>query len=250
MRLSAYRPEQPLRGCAVASDSEPLFADVFENAPHAMAIIAADGTILRANRSLCRMLGYTSSELQRLNSSDITHADDFETEAQQRRRLSAADIGRYELVQRLVRKDGQNIWVRIAVAATRRNPDESACLVAQIERASPQQTADSGHSHDAWLARFGEATLSAIHEIGNCLTPLMVNTEMIVEQTRKSELRDSAHQIFKAARRIAFTLRRLRGVQDARPVAYLGEDRLLDLRMVPPLTPAADDGPPDPPDAA
>jgi len=197
------------------------------------------------------MLGFASSELQRLNSSDITHADDLETEAGQRRRLARADIGRYELVQRYVRKDGENIWVRIAVSATRRCPGAPPCLIAQVESADPRHSPDTGHTHDAWLARFGEATQAAIHEIGNSLTPLMLNTEMLVEQTRKSEIRESAHQIFKAARRIAFTLRRLRGVQHAQPVAYLGEDRLLDLRLIPPPLPsAADDGTSDPPDAA
>jgi PAS domain S-box-containing protein len=249
--LTAFRPEQPLRGCASDSASEPVFAEAFENAPHAMALIAADGSILRANRSMCVMLGFASSELQRMNSSDITHADDIETEAGQRRRLAAADIGRYELMQRYVRKDGENIWVRIAVSATRRSPGEPPCLIAQVENARPHHSPDAGHTHDAWLARFGEATLSAIHEIGNSLTPLMLNTEMIIEQTRKSEIRESAHQIFKAARRIAFTLRRLRGVHHAQPVAYLGEDRLLDLRMVPPpLASRADEPPSDPPDAA
>jgi PAS domain S-box-containing protein len=249
--LTAFRPEQPLRGCALESANEPLFAEAFENAPHAMAIIGADGSILRGNRSMCLLLGFTSTELQRLNSADITHADDIETEAGQRRRLAAADIGRYELVQRYVRKDGENIWVRIAVAATRRSPGESPCLVAQVESVQTNHSPDSGHTHDAWLARFGEATLSAIHEIGNSLTPLMLNTEMIIEQTRRGDIRESAHQIFKAARRIAFTLRRLRGVHYAQPVAYLGEDRLLDLRLIPPPLPSRADAPTsDPPDAA
>ncbi|PYO08208.1 MAG: hypothetical protein DMD30_08790 [Gemmatimonadetes bacterium] len=249
--MSAFRPEQPLRRALLQSDSEPLFADAFEDAPHAMALIAADGTIVQANRALCRMLGFTSSELERLNSSDITHADDLETEAEQRRRLIAADVGRYELVQRFVRKDGQNIWVRISVSATRRPCREQSYLIAQVESVGPHDSADTGHTHDAWLARFGDATLSAIHEIGNSLTPLMVNTEMIVEQTRSADVRDSARQIFKAARRIAFALRRLRGIQDPRAVAYVGQDRMLDLRIVPaPLPPTAADEASGPPNAA
>ncbi len=249
--MSAFRPEQPLRHALLRSDSEPLFADAFEDAPHAMALIAADGTVLQANRALCRMLGFTSIELQRLNSSDITHADDLETEAEQRRRLIAADIGRYELVQRFVRKDGQNLWVRISVSASRRPCREPSYLIAQVESVRQHDLADTGHTHDAWLARFGDATLSAIHEIGNSLTPLMVNTEMIVEQTRSADVRDSARQIFKAARRIAFALRRLRGIQDPRAVAYVGQDRMLDLRIVPvPLPPTAADEATGPPDAA
>jgi len=249
--LSAFRPEQPVRLALLRSDSDPLFADAFEDAPHAMALVAADGTIVQANRALCQMLGFSSGELQHLNSSDITHADDLETDVEQRRRLLAADIGRYELVQRFVRKDGQNIWVRISVSATRRLCCEPSYLIAQVESVAAHDSADRGHTHDAWLARCGDATLSAIHEIGNSLTPLMVNTEMIVEQTRSADVRDSARQIFKAARRIAFALRRLRGIQDPRAVAYVGQDRMLDLRIVPaPLPQTAADEAPGPPDAA
>lgn len=68
-----------------------------------------------------------------------------------------------------------------------------------------------------------------MHEIGNTLTPLMVNTELIVEQSRSKPIREFAKEIFKAARRIAFTLRRLRKIEGVQPVAYLGEERMLDL---------------------
>ena len=74
----------------------------------------------------------------------------------------------------------------------------------------------------------------AVHEIGNTLTPLMVNTQLIVEQSSIGEISDSAQVIFNAARRIAFTLRRLRGVKDLQQVAYLGPGRMLDLRTVAP----------------
>jgi hypothetical protein len=49
-----------------------------------------------------------------------------------------------------------------------------------------------------------------------------------------SEISESANAIFKAARRIAFALRRLRGLEDVQSVAYVGQDRMLDLRTVPP----------------
>jgi PAS domain S-box-containing protein len=199
-----------------------------------MALIAADGSIIQANRSLCRMLGFTRNELHVLSSNDITHPDDLETEVEQNRRLAAADIGRYELVQRYVRKDGQVIWVRLSVSAARRMPGGPVYFIAQVESVPSQNSADAGDSHAAWLARFADATLSAFHEIGNSLTPLMLNAEMILEESKRVDIRESAHQIFKAARRIAFTLRRLRSIQDCQSVAYLGQSRMLDLRMVAP----------------
>jgi hypothetical protein len=110
----------------------------------------------------------------------------------------------------------------------------------QAEAVGPPHSAE-GHEVDAhYLSRFGDATLAAMHEIGNTLTPLMVNVELIVEHSRGEPISGFAHEIFKAARRIAFTLRRLRKIDDVQPVAYLGADRMLDLRMVRPRQ--TDDG--------
>jgi len=222
---------------------ESLFEEAFEGAPHAMAVLAPDGSVTRANRSLCAMLDFTRAELEAMSCAHLIHPDDLPTECQQRRRLAAADIGRYELVVRCVRKDGAPIWVRLAVSATPRMRGKPANLIAAIE-AVPSPTARIQSSgHDKWPHQFGDATLAAVHEIGNCLTPLMVNIEMILEQAGKKELRESAHQIFKSARRIAFTLRRLRGLDDPPAVAYVGEQRMLDLRL---LAPPRDEANPPP----
>jgi PAS domain S-box-containing protein len=235
------RPEKSLRSNpAVQRDFEVSFADAFDSAPHAMALVSEHGALLHVNRALCGMLGYTRDELERLNVSVITQSDDLQTEWEQRQRLGRADIGRYELVQRCLHKSGQPIWVRLSVSAIRRASSQLACFVMQAEAVTPPHCAE-GHEVDAqYLSRFGDATLAAMHEIGNTLTPLMVNVELIVEHSRGEPVSGLAHEIFKAARRIAFTLRRLRKIDDIQPVAYLGQDRMLDLRMVCPRQ--TDDG--------
>lgn len=229
------RSEKSLRpNLAVQGDIEVSFADAFESAPHAMALVSEHGTLLHVNRALCLMLGHSREELLRANVSAITQPDDLQTEREQRRRLARADIGRYELIQRYLHKSGEPVWVRLSVSAMPRGSSQPACFVMQAEAVGPPHCAE-GHEVDAeYLRRFGDATLSAMHEIGNTLTPLMVNVELIVEQSMGEPISSFAHEIFKAARRIAFTLRRLRQIDDSQPVAYLGADRLLDLRMVPP----------------
>lgn len=228
------RPEKSLRPeAAVRRGSDVSFAGAFENAPHAMALVGSDGKMLHVNRALCRMLGYGADDLIDSNVSSITHPDDLETESEQRRRLARADIGRYELVQRYLDKQGETVWVRLSVSAMRRS-SQIACFVVQAEAVPPPRLGTADESQGEWQQRFGDATLSAMHEIGNTLTPLMVNTELIVEQSRSEPIREFAQEIFKAARRIAFTLRRLRTIEGTQPVAYLGEERMLDLRMVPP----------------
>ena len=214
--------------------SEQLFATAFENAPHPMALIAAQDSIVQANRSLCRTLGFSRAELCALSASDIVHPDDRKTECEQRRRLGAADIGRYALVQRYVRKDLRTIWARVSVSAIRDHALAATFFVAEIEPVPPHNCPDAIGDRDVWSARLGDATLSAVHEIGNTLTALMMNTEMLVEKSAADDTGDAADAIFKAARRIAFALRRLRRVQDPHPVAYIGQNRLLDLRLLAP----------------
>jgi PAS domain S-box-containing protein len=198
-----------------------------------MAVLDAEGKFIQANQLLCSLLGFTRDELLHLTSNAVTHPEDAATEAEQRRRLASGEINRYQLVQRFMRRDGESTWVRVSVSASRRHAAAAEYYVVQVESTEPDPGA-AREAHDSWLARVGDATLSAVHEIGNSLTPLMLNTEMIVEQSKRGDISDSAQEIFKAARRIAFTLRRLRGISDVQPVAYLGQDRMLDLRLVAP----------------
>lgn len=229
------RPEKSLRSIpAVRGGSEVSFFDAFENAPHAMALVAADGTLLYVNRALCLMLGFTREELIDANISSITHPDDLQTEWEQRQRLARANIGRYQLTQRYMRKLGESVWVRQSVSATRRY-SQLLHFVVEVEAVAPPRSPELQADDTVSLRQLGDAALSAAHEIGNTLTPLMVNTELIVENARNDHIREFAAEIFKAARRIAFTLRRLRRVDDTHPVAYIGEQRMLDLRMVAPL---------------
>jgi PAS domain S-box-containing protein len=236
------RPAKSLRSRPAARlSSDVSFAAAFDNAPHAMALVGADGTLLHVNRALCHMLGFGCEELIDANVSQITHPDDLETEWEQRQRLARADIGRYELMQRYVPKHGEPVWVRLSVSATRHPSSELACFVLHAEAVPPPGYGMADETDGERLRRFSDAALSAMHEIGNTLTPLMVNTELIVEQSRNQPISGFAKEIFKAARRIAFTLRRLRRADDvSSPVAYLGEERMLDLRMVPPETRPAD----------
>lgn len=201
-----------------------------------MALLNASGQIVHANRSLCRLLGFTRANLCAMGISEITHPDDAETERAQRHRLGAAHIGRYELDQRCVRQDLQIVWVKLSVSAIRSRPLDAAYFIVSLEPVSPHNCPEAS-ANEVWFTRLGDATLSTIHEIGNTLTALMLNAEMLVEESSSAEVGDAAHAIFKAARRIAFALRRLRRVQEPQSVAYIGPDRLLDLRLLaPPAT--------------
>ena len=211
---------------------ERLFADAFDHAPNGMALLDSDGRITQASAVFCKILGFSQPALLGLGMSEITHPADVETETEQRKRLAVGEIARYQLVQRLLRHDGTATWVILSVSACRRTSGRPKHYVVQIENGGERRANGNGMAPDAFERLLGEAA----HEIGNTLTPLMVNTQLIVEQSIAADITESAHAILKAARRIAFTLRRLRGLNDLQSVAYLGEARMLDLRTIAPPT--------------
>ena len=210
---------------------EWIFASAFEHAPNGMAILDCDGRLTHANLALRKLLGFRRIGLIGRCLSEITYGDDVETEAAQRKRLACGEISAYQLVERLIRRDGAPTWVLLSVSSRRDFSGTPQCYVLQVENASAHSSNGANGHPDALEYLLGEA----VHEIGNTLTPLMVNTQLIIEQATAGDISDSAHEIFNAARRIAFTLRRLRGLQELHPpMAYVGESRMLDLRMVPP----------------
>jgi PAS domain S-box-containing protein len=245
--VSHIRLEPTLRKAPASSESDSLYATAFDDAPHAMALLADDGSILHANRAFCNILGYSRLELRGRKLSVITHPDDRLAEAEERARLESSAVARYAVVQRCVRNDGAIVWVRLSVSSMGIGAGKPVNFVAQLDKLPPAYRYDNGDAGEAEATRFRDATLSAMHEIGNSLTPLMMNTEMLVEQTESSgsDISESARQIFKAARRIAFTLRRVCGIEDVQPAARLSESRVLDLRLLPPRPPAStEDSPP------
>jgi PAS domain S-box-containing protein len=196
-----------------------------------MAILDEHGRFAHASFAFRKLLGYTHISLIGLGLAEITHPDDVETEAEQRKRLASGQIDRYQLVQRLICEDGATVWVHMCVSASRGISGAPTQYVLQAESSCGHLSVGRDASPDAMEHLLGEV----VHEIGNTLTPLMVNTQLIVERSTTSEISDAAHVIFNATRRIAFTLRRLRGLKDLRQsVAYIGEGRMLDLRNVSP----------------
>jgi PAS domain S-box-containing protein len=213
------------------SSDECSFADAFEHAPNGMAMLDKNGRITHASFALRKLLGYTHIPLIGLGLSEITYPDDVETESEQRKRLASGEIDRYQLVQRLLCENGTPVWVHISISACRGISGIPPQYVLQAESSCGPLSIVKDASPDALEHLLGDV----VHEIGNTLTPLMVNTQLIVEQSTTSEISDAAHVIFNATRRIAFTLRRLRGLKTPRQsAAYIGEGRMLDLSSVSP----------------
>jgi PAS domain S-box-containing protein len=111
------RREQQLR--IQADESASQLRAIYENAAVGIKQVAPDGHLLMVNPALCRMLGYSKSELLQKSFTEVTHPDDRIREATLLEAMVRGERDFYELEKRCLRRDGSPIWVSMTSSMVR-----------------------------------------------------------------------------------------------------------------------------------
>lgn len=101
------------------ADSEARYRILFEQAAVGIVQLTLDGRILRANPSLCDMLGYDCGELAGRSFRDITHPDDAELDERALALLLTGEVSSFAREKRYMRRDGTPLWVRVESSIAR-----------------------------------------------------------------------------------------------------------------------------------
>jgi PAS domain S-box-containing protein len=159
------RTERALR------ESEREFRGIFELALSGKASAdPATGRLLRVNRKLCEMTGYSEEELLARSFADIIHPDDRARALEAFRRVARGEAGGWTIEKRYIRKDGRVIWV-ISTGTMLRDdagrPTRSFATIHEITDRKQMEAAlrESDRRKDEFLA-----VLS--HELRNPLAPM------------------------------------------------------------------------------
>ncbi len=97
--------------------SEENFKMMVEHAPIGILIIDREMKWNFVNQRFCEITGFGREELAGKTFLDITYKEDIDLNLQLYHKLLSGEIKEYSYEKRYVRKDGQIIWVRLAVAA-------------------------------------------------------------------------------------------------------------------------------------
>ena len=117
--FSEHRTEQ-VEGRRALADSEARFRATFENAAVGVGLVGCDGSILRANNSFARMLGYSVEELTSRTFQDLTHPDDLANNLSVLNQTLAGEADSYCIEKRYIRKDGGIVWASLTVGCVRK----------------------------------------------------------------------------------------------------------------------------------
>jgi PAS domain S-box-containing protein len=119
------RDEEALR------ESEARLRATVEQATAGVARCDTNGRILFANRTLCKMLGYTESELIGRSVADVTHRDDVKRNMRLFWRMIRSGKP-FEIEKRYIRKDGSVLWADVSASAVREPKGKAQSTVAVI----------------------------------------------------------------------------------------------------------------------
>jgi len=154
-----------LRSEAVLSASEARFRSIFDLASVGIALVSPTGGWLSVNDTLCKMLGYSAHELQRLTFQQITWPEDLDLDLIQFERVRRGELDRYQLEKRYVRKDGATVWANLDVSAKFNQAGKLEYFISVIQNISAQKEAERalGALHADLEARVAARTVE-LHE--------------------------------------------------------------------------------------
>jgi PAS domain S-box-containing protein len=114
-------------------ESEQRFRSFFEQGLVGMAILSENLEWVEVNQRLCKMLGYTETELFLINWKDLTHAEDWPAEEARFQQMMDQLVKGYVMEKRFIRKDKKIIPANLSVQCMRRENGSIDCILVLVQ---------------------------------------------------------------------------------------------------------------------
>jgi diguanylate cyclase (GGDEF)-like protein/PAS domain S-box-containing protein len=109
-----------------------LFLHAFQYAPIGIALVDLDGTWLKVNPSLCKLLGYTESEFLAKTFQGITYPEDLQIDLDHVHDALQGHIESYQIEKRYIHKQGGIVWALLSVSLVHNQDGTPKYFISQI----------------------------------------------------------------------------------------------------------------------
>lgn len=106
---------------------------VFEELPISICFASLDGNIIEVNKEFSNLLGYTKEELKHMTFFEITKEEDREINRNYLERIKNKEIEKFKMQKRYIKKNGEDVDVRLKSKVIKDHQNEPAYLFAFIE---------------------------------------------------------------------------------------------------------------------
>lgn len=122
--------------------SEELFRLAFENANVGMCLVALNGKLMKVNQEMCRIFGYSASELQEMNISDFDSNENQDIFIQFLERAAQGGQTHFTYEKQSLHKDGHLVWIQLSVSLARDEAGKPLYFVAHIQDITERKQAE------------------------------------------------------------------------------------------------------------
>jgi PAS domain S-box-containing protein len=216
--------------------SEARWRSIFEHSVVGIGTSDRNRRYLSANPALQNMLGYSEEELRSLTFTEVTHPDDHDATDRGLDAVWGRRQESYHIVKRMIRKDGDVIWVNITgapVPATESNPEFLPAIVVNItEQKRAEEALRVSRAELARVSRLttmGELTASIAHEVNQPLAAIVASGNacrrwLAGAQPNLDRGRDSVDRMIRDAHRASEIIARIRSMTRNAPPVQLAVD--------------------------
>ena len=159
---------------------EEQFRKLFDEGPVGMALVAADGRLLRVNGAWRQMLGYSEQEASKLTVSQITHPEDRQLDAENLHKLFSGKLERYYREKRYITKDKKILWVSLWASLIRDAAGQPLYALGIVEDISERKALEQQLRQSQKMEAVGRLAGGIAHDFNNLLFVIQNAAEFVL----------------------------------------------------------------------
>jgi len=167
-KIVLIRTQELIEERNALSISEARFRSYFDLPLHGIAITSLEKGWIEVNDRICSILGYSRDEILQMTWSEMTYPDDLAADIEQLERMLSGQVGQYQVEKRFIRKDGNVIWINLAVGCVRQADGKVDYFTAVLEDITERKLAEKERGY---LSAIVESSEDAI--IGKTLNGII-----------------------------------------------------------------------------
>ncbi len=178
-------------------ESEERFRSVFEHAAVGICYASLDGNLLRVNNALCKITGYSDTELTTMSFRDLTTDDGSVAGIDPIGTMLGEGIPSFTLMRQYKHKTGRAIWVNMTISLIRNAAGQPTSFIGIIENITERKKAEeeiekSLHEKELLLKEIHHRVKNNLQIISSLLN---LQSEAIRDSNDRSLFRDSQDRI-------------------------------------------------------
>lgn len=126
------------------------FESIFDHTNVGIALLSLDGRVLRTNKSLCELLGYSEADMLSINFYYLIHPNDVNNLQINIQQLIDNKIKFYQSEQQCFRKNGETLWIMLTLSFIHNTINKPLYFILQVQNITLQKRAEERLRHMAY----------------------------------------------------------------------------------------------------